>query len=137
MNEFNVREIIGIIGTRSRNTQRDYYSVEDALFKIYKPGDWLCSGSCHAGGDRFAEIISKKYGIPILLFPANWQHVWTGERYEKVSKYNPKAGFERNTPIAEYSTILIACVSLNRTGGTEDTIQKFEGLGKKDKLILV
>jgi len=40
------------------------------------------------------------------------------------NKYGRGAGIARNTLIANNCDILIACVSPDRTGGTEDTIKK-------------
>ena len=104
---------IGIVGSRRRDTKEDFLAVKKAFFKIYKEGDWIVSGGCPKGGDKFAYILHKKYYIPYLEFPANWP------------KHGKKAGFIRNTPVAKYSDTLIACVSLDRTGGTEDTIDKW------------
>jgi len=114
---------IGVVGTRERNERRDYKEVRDEFFILYKEGDWIVSGGCFKGGDHFAEEIAKKNGIPILIFYPNWD------------KYGKAAGFVRNSFIAEYSDVLIACVSCDRTGGTEDTIKKFEKL-EKGKAIL-
>ncbi len=104
---------IGIIGTRRRDTNAAYQVVEEKFFEIYKAGDRICSGGCPNGGDRFAEKIAKKHGVPILIFYPNWD------------RYNRGAGFVRNTDIAKHSDILIACVAHDRKGGTEDTIKKF------------
>ena len=41
-----------------------------------------------------------------------------------------KANFDRNTLIAKDSDVLIACVNLQKDGGTEDTIKKYLKLGK-------
>lgn len=104
---------IGIVGSRRRNSFYDKIAVENAFFPYYKEGDWIVSGGCPKGGDRFAEMIAKENGIPILIFYPNWE------------KFGKGAGFVRNGEIAKYSEILIACVSEDRTGGTEDTIEKF------------
>ena len=109
MSEFN----IGIIGTRRRNSPGDYKATFKKFFDLYEDGYRIISGGCPKGGDNFAFDISKSEGIPITIFPANW------------SRYGKGAGFVRNTDIAENSDILIACVSKDRTGGTEDTIKKF------------
>ena len=50
-------KVIGIIGTRRRDTDEDYEIVKEAFLKIYKPGDIICSGLCKRGGDRFATIL--------------------------------------------------------------------------------
>jgi len=114
--------IIGIIGSRKRDTDEDFNLVEDVFLQTYKQDDTLVSGGCPKGGDRFAEIIAKKYCIPIKIHYANW------------SLFGPRAGFQRNSLIASDADILIACISSDRTGGTEDTIRKFS---KKKTLILV
>lgn len=126
---------IGIIGTRRRNTRADFQAVHDEFLKHFnrKRYDWIVSGGCPKGGDSFAEKIAKDYGITILIHYPRWY---------PDGKYNSKAGFERNTLIAYHSDILIACVHLDRTGGTEDTINKYLKLcekipKKQERLILV
>jgi len=117
--------IIGIVGSRRRNTKEDYQKVEEAFLKIYKDGDAICSGGCSKGGDKFAEQIAMKFKVPIKIFPARW------DLYGRV------AGFKRNTTIAETSDKIIACVADDRTGGTEDTIKKFKRIKPDSELILV
>ncbi len=116
-----MKKNIGIIGTRSRNTTADYNQVEKEFLKVYKEGDWIISGGCSKGGDRFAQKLAKKYGTPILIFYPDWNDKGKG------------AAFIRNTDIAENSNILIACVVADRVGGTEDTIEKFKA--KEDYLL--
>lgn len=105
---------IGIIGTRRRDTSEAYKKVHDAFFEFYKEGDWIVSGGCPKGGDRFAEKIAKDYGIPILIFYPNWKNLGRG------------AGLARNSDIARHADVLIACVAHDRKGGTEDTIKKYQ-----------
>jgi len=116
-----------IIGSRRRDSHRDFLKVEKAFLKIYKKGDMIVSGGCPKGGDRFAEILIKKYSTSKKIFKAKWK---------KDGKYNRYAGFERNTLIAEFGTEVIACVASDRTGGTEDTIRKFKKFHLKGKIIL-
>ena len=116
---------IGIIGTRRRDNPEAYKKVEEKLLENYEEGDWIVSGGCSKGGDRFAEVIAKKHGIPILIFYPNWD------------KYKKGAGLVRNLDIAKHSEMLIACVTKDRTGGTEDTIKKYQALLKMESLILV
>lgn len=117
-----MRKIIGIIGTRRRNTTEDYNVVLDAFLNVYEVGDWICSGGCPKGGDRFAYMIHKRLKIPYLEFPANWD------------AHGYSAGFRRNTDIAQHSDILIACVAEDRTGGTEDTIFKWHQIAKSKSM---
>jgi len=103
---------IGIIGSRRRDTKDDFLSVEICFLAIFKEDDIIISGGCPKGGDRFAEILADKYNTTKVIFKPKWS----------LGKH---AGFLRNTTIAKNSDELIACVSSNRTGGTEDTIKKF------------
>ena len=119
-----IPKTIGIIGTRRRDSIQDYALTEQAFLKIYNPGDTICSGLCPKGGDKFAAILANYSGAKTLWFPADWK------------KYGKAAGFIRNYGIAKHSDILIACVSEDRTGGTEDTIKKYWKFGKTN-LILV
>jgi len=89
---------IGIVGTRRRDTPKAYKVVEEKFFELYVEGDWIVSGGCNKGGDRFAEVIAKKYGIPILLF------------YPNYPKYKQGAPTVRNGPVAETSDVVVACV---------------------------
>ena len=109
---------IGIIGSRRRNSEADYDQLEKAFLEIYKDGDRIVSGGCSQGGDHFAEIIAKKYQIPITIYYAQW---------DKLGK---RAGFARNTDIARDCNVLLALVSDDRSGGSEDTIKKAEKMGK-------
>jgi len=108
---------IGIIGTRRRDTAEAFTKIRDKFFEVYEDGDYIVSGGCPKGGDRFAEKIAKDYGIPIIIYYPNWK------------KHGKAAGIVRNGDIAKNSDIIIACVSGDRTGGTEDTLKKF----KKEK----
>lgn len=105
---------IGIIGSRRRNSGIDQKKVREKFFEIYEQGDWIISGGCPQGGDRFAEKIAKNNGIPILIFYPNW------------SKFGKGAGLIRNGDIAFNSDVIIACVADDRTGGTEDTLKRFK-----------
>ncbi len=117
---------IGIVGTRRKNEIWHYRTVEKEFLSHYQPGDRICSGLCKQGADNFAVTLAKVYTkVEPLWFPAEW------------SKYGKVAGFKRNTDIAQNSDILIAMVSDDRTGGTEDTIKKFIKFHGKDNLIIL
>jgi hypothetical protein len=110
-------KIIGIVGTRTRDSEEDFKLVEEVFLKYYEDGDVICSGLCKEGGDRFAVILAEKYKTNTLWFEANWK------------ESRKSAGFIRNTDIARNSDILIAVVDpsrgLNAGRGTEDTIRKY------------
>lgn len=117
-------KFIGVVGSRSRNSEEDFHIVDSVFYDNYEQGDIIVSGGCPKGADRFAEIIATRDNIPIHIFKADW---------DKLGK---KAGFARNTYIAQTANILIACVSIDRIGGTEDTIKKFKEFYPNRKLIL-
>jgi hypothetical protein len=104
---------IGIIGTRRRNSGEAFKKIKEVFLEAYEEGDHIISGGCPKGGDRCAEKLAKDLGIPIVIYFPNWQ------------KFGRGAGLVRNADIADNSDVLIACVSKDRTGGTEDTIKKF------------
>jgi len=114
---------IGIVGSRRRNSEEDYKLCENKFLEIYEDGDEVVSGGCYAGGDKFAEIIAKKYQVPIKIYYAQW------------NKLGKRAGFARNTYIAQDADVIIALVANDRTGGTEDTIKKAEKDNKRIILI--
>lgn len=118
-------KIIGIVGSRRRDSQADFIAVKTVFLQIYEKGDTICSGLCSRGGDRFAVVLSEQFQTPTKWFPAKWDEL------------GKAAGFIRNTDIAQTSDVLIACVAKDRTGGTEDTIKKFLKFHPNGKLILV
>lgn len=105
---------IGIVGSRRRCSAEDLARVKEEFLFLFQPGDWIVSGGCPKGADAFAELIAKERGVPILIFYPDWKQL------------GRTAGFARNTLIAKESDVLIACVAADRTGGTEDTIKKFD-----------
>jgi len=105
---------IGIIGTRQKDNQYYYNKLFNILKKYYNDGDIIVSGGCPQGGDRIANEICIKEGFSILNHYPPW-------------KYKGKfAGHYRNTFIARESKILIAIISDERKGGTENTIKKWK-----------
>ena len=122
-------KVIGIVGSRKRDGQDDYHAIFNEFKKWYKVGDKICSGGCKKGGDRFAEIIAQKMNLT-----EENEHLII-HRPKTVPKNSPrwmyaKVNYERNTTVAKDSDIIIATVSPDRKGGTEDTIRKFKRFGK-------
>ncbi|MFA7219761.1 MAG: hypothetical protein WC119_04585 [Synergistaceae bacterium] len=115
---------IGIVGSRRRDSNADLKLTRKAFDAIYEKGDRIVSGHCPQGGDKFAEIIAKELGLTeengkLILHRPKW------------NEFGKRAGFVRNTYIAEDADILIAVASADRKGGTEDTINKATLLDKK------
>lgn len=115
-----------IIGSRRRDTDKDFEIVYNAFQIVYNKGDIIVSGGCPKGGDRFAEIIARRLNLtekngkliihrPIAPLKGSPRWKWAQVMYD------------RNTVVAletERDSVVIACVSEDRKGGTEDTIRK-------------
>lgn len=119
MNCKDMSKVIGIVGSRRRDSDSDFVACQRAFKDVYQEGDSIVSGGCPKGGDRFAEMIACNYGIKITIHRADWK------------KHNKAAGFVRNNLIARDCDVLIAMVAADRTGGTEDTVKKALKLGKQ------
>jgi hypothetical protein len=128
--------IIGIIGTRKRDTAAAFKEVRKGFDEIYEEGNWIVSGGCPKGADRYAEQLAKTEGIPIVTF------------YPNYKRFKGGAPIIRNGDIADTSDKIIACVMHpedgidavleRKSGGTEDTLKKFvKRTGDKSKIYLV
>jgi hypothetical protein len=116
---------VGIIGSRKRNTPSDKKAIRKSLkAKINfwgKKNITIVSGGCPEGGDRFAEELAEEFKLPIIIH-------WPDKKLlpEKPKKWDyANMFYARNTLIARDSDLIIACVTPERKGGTEDTIKKF------------
>lgn len=116
-------KIIGIVGSRRRDSQEDYDKLKRILDSIYYIGDWFVSGGCYKGADRMAEDYAYIHNIPMIIYEADW------------NKYGKAAGPIRNEYIARDCTALVALPSIDRAGGTESTIEAAKRLGRKVILI--
>ena len=134
---------IGIVGSRRRDTKEDYEKILIGFFSGFinpENDDIIISGGCPKGGDRFAELIANNFKYEIKIYYPDKSKL---DPY--LMKINPrvayaKINYSRNTLIASNSDYLIACVAIDRKGGTEDTIKKFKRFHPYDweeKLLLV
>lgn len=110
---------IGVVGSRRRASSGDYRLLHHHFFQTWEEGDTVVSGGCPTGGDQFAEQICRSAGLTLTIHYPNWN-----------GPDGKRAGFVRNTRIAEQCDILLALVAGDRTGGTEDTICKCKKMGK-------
>jgi predicted Rossmann fold nucleotide-binding protein DprA/Smf involved in DNA uptake len=110
---------VGIAGSRERTDAKSVVDYIDSLGE----NDVVISGGCR-GVDTWAEIAAKRRGLKTIVFlpekPPKGapKHEWT------------KAFYARNLQIAEACDVLVAFVSPKRKGGTENTINHAEKLGK-------
>lgn len=118
---------LGIIGSRRRDSPEDFLLVKTKATELIKPYfiDTIVSGGCPLGADRFAPLIAQQLNLKMIVYPANWK------------LHGRTAGFIRNSDIALWSDILLACVAEDRIGGTEDTIRKFIKLHSPKNLFIV
>jgi len=119
---------VGIVGSRRRDTPEDLKIVRNALLLILSETEEkviLVSGACPKGADRFAEILARELGLPIILHKPKFNEMKSNTTWEYA-----RVCYDRNTLIAKDSDILIACVAADRKGGTEDTIKKFKNFKK-------
>lgn len=117
-------KLIGIVGSRRRNRPDDYFLLRRSFDLVYVKGDAVVSGGCKTGADFWAECICRGLGIKPLLHKPEF------DRYGI-----PQCYFERNTLIARDCSVLLAVVASDRTGGTEDTVRKALGFGKRVWLV--
>lgn len=140
MDLFDRRLYVGIVGTRRRDLHADFLRVRSAFARVtmkYKRwGDdvTIVSGGCLQGGDRFAVDLASRFRTRFV------EH--KPDRYAYPDMPEPwrstKQNYDRNTLIARDSIdVLIACVAPDRTGGTEDTITKWQRAHPTGLLVLV
>lgn len=128
-----------IIGSRRRNEEIDYLAVYKVFRKVYNYNDVIISGGCRKGGDKFAEQIAERHGMTKengqLVIHLPMKPEIGSPRFKWV-----QVMYDRNTVVAneaEADSIIIACISKDRTGGTEDTLKKIEKFGRCKNIILV
>jgi len=109
----------GIVGSRSRTDRESVISFIDTLTSA----DTVISGGCR-GVDTWAAIAAKLRDIPVVIFRPDFSGC--KNKWEVTDAY-----YARNKQIAEACDILVAFVSSNRMGGTENTIKHAKKLGKQ------
>ena len=116
-----------VAGSRSLDGPAVLGIIDQAwvALKRFLPELWnatVVSGGAR-GVDREAERWAKGRGLPFVEVPARWQEggppwVWRNGR-----RYNPNAGFDRNTVMVDQSDAAIV-VWDGRSRGALDTINK-------------
>lgn len=115
---------IAVVGSRRRDSHADWELFVQTFDAIYHDGDRIVSGGCREGADHFAEVLARDRGLTIIIHHADWN-----------GPDGLKAGFVRNTKIAQDCNVMIALPAPDRKGGTEDSIQKAKKLGKEVILV--
>lgn len=81
------------------------------------------------GVDELGERWANENGIPLRIFPANWQDLSGPKVLKRINyygkEYNALAGTIRNEEMAKYGEALIA-IHKNKSKGTADMINLAE-----------
>lgn len=102
---------IGIVGSRRRKDKESITAYVDSL----ESDDIVVSGGCR-GVDTWAVERAKERGLRTIAYKPDLTDI--KDRGDCVNRY-----YARNKRIAENSEMIVAFVSPDRTGGTENTIK--------------
>ena len=127
--------IIGIVGSRRRNEERDFGKLVAKLSQLERETgreiEKIVTGDCSEGGDKFARDIADMFGYEIDV--KKIKDPETGEEMDfknhRRFEYFTMCSifYDRNEEIAkEPLDYLIALVAPDRKGGTENTIYWFK-----------
>jgi predicted Rossmann fold nucleotide-binding protein DprA/Smf involved in DNA uptake len=109
----------GIVGSRRRNCKSEVLKFINRL----NPDDIVISGGA-TGVDTWAAMYAAERGLEAIIFEPDISKC--RKSYEFTKAY-----YARNFKIAEACDILIAFVSPDRKGGTENTIKQAAKLNKE------
>lgn len=122
---------IAVVGNRDF---RDRNVVTRVLDRLVQPGDVLVSGGAR-GPDTWAEEYARAHGLAMKVFPALWKDLSHPDADIRKrldgSKYDARAGYRRNQFVVDAAEVVLAFVADDRNGGTEDTIMRAVGAGKR------
>lgn len=110
---------VGIVGPR-RRTDRDSVT---ALVNSLPEGSEIVSGGCN-GVDSWAASAARNRGLSVGVWYPDFSHFEILSYEERCQRY-----YDRNKKIAELPDIIHAFASLDRRGGTENTIKWARQLG--------
>jgi len=115
---------VAIVGARRRS---DPDSVT-RLVATLAPDDIVMSGGA-IGPDRWAEAAARARGLSVSIHKPLLDGVRNrGEVARRM--------YERNQRVVDDSDRLVAFVSMDRTGGTEDTVRRAVQAGKLVTIIM-
>lgn len=109
---------LAVVGSRSFRDRLTVFFFLEEYRKVFGDSLSFVSGGCPSGPDRFAEEFAHLNGIPITIFPANW------------NEHGRAAGFVRNSFIVDECDEVIAFWD-GKSNGTRDTINKAKKQNKE------
>jgi hypothetical protein len=110
-----MREHVAIVGSRDYPNLAAVRAYVEAL-----PIETVIVSGHGGKVDLLAEEIADNRGMAKIIHPAKWR---------ENGKYNPGAGFERNSLIVRDCDRAVAFWD-GKSNGTRDTISKMDGVGK-------
>lgn len=103
---------IAVVGSRSWDDEKRVHDFLDN-YKDFEDITVISGGA--RGVDTFAANWAKKNGFKLVEYLPMWR--------DAFGRYNPQAGFERNTMIISLADLVVA-FQRNNSGGTQDSINK-------------
>jgi len=109
---------VGIVGSRRRTDRK---AVEACISQL--AAETVVITGAARGPDRWAEEAARARGLVIVVHKPDLDGALT--RWQASDRY-----YARNQRIVDDSDMIIAFVTPDRTGGTEDTIRRAVRAGK-------
>ena len=113
-----MKKKLAIVGSRSFTDQ----SLLDKMLRVHSDKIEVVISGGAPGADTLAENWAKKYSIPVIVHPAEWD------------KYGKRAGYLRNVKIIEDCDVCIAFWD-GKSKGTWHSISLCDKLNKPCKVI--
>lgn len=124
--------VIGVVGSRRRNSEEDleilFLCVKRCITKYQHIEIEFVSGGCVEGADMFIKLMAQQLNLKLTEHLPDFK--LSNNYFTRVQAYHA-----RNLLIAKDCDFLIAMVSPDRKGGTENTILHAQKLNKKIILI--
>lgn len=111
-----------VAGSRDVCDQEFIEDILDGIHQNRTITSVICG--CARGPDTIGRVWAESRGVPIELFPANWE------------KHGSAAGPIRNAQMAEVADGLVAFWD-GKSSGTRDMIKKMEKLNREVRVIVM
>jgi hypothetical protein len=127
-----------VSGSRSVLDRAKIFTTLDAFTSRQKEPLEIVCGMAH-GPDMIGREWATKNNVPVKEFPADWRNLTApGARIKDLpdgTKYNCKAGLERNFRMAQYADAAI-CFWDGRSFGTKNMIEIMRNKFKKPVTVI-
>lgn len=127
-----VTRIVAVVGSRAFTKDDDTMVgklVNELFHKLSNTNTIIISGGATAGADRWAKVLSNKYGFRYLEAPAFWYPQAYVPYNQRTVKLDKSAGLKRNTTIAMVADECF-CIYNGTSPGSKHCMTQFKRLGK-------